>query len=61
MNMMTSYKTWRNYRNTVAELNGLSPRRNQSGPAPHTLGEKPHPSAPANWRVLCFSGTVKLP
>ena len=26
MNMMTSYKNWRNYRNTVAELNGLSNR-----------------------------------
>lgn len=26
MSMMTSYKNWRNYRNTVAELNSLSTR-----------------------------------
>lgn len=26
MNVMNSYKTWRNYRNTVAELSGLSNR-----------------------------------
>jgi uncharacterized protein YjiS (DUF1127 family) len=26
MNMMTSYKNWRNYRSTVAELSGLSNR-----------------------------------